>query len=63
MVKDIFLHNGGQRNAFAYVTGSNSSRYVFNLLKGPDPSYLVLKFGNILPVTINKWDMAQNVIS
>ena len=65
MVKDIFLHNGGQRNgnAFAYVTRSNSSRYVFNLLKGPDPSYLVLKFGNILPVTINNWDMAQNVIS
>ena len=23
---------------------------IFNLLKGPDPSYLVLKFGNILPV-------------
>ena len=22
---------------------------VFNLSKGPDPSYLVLKFGNILP--------------
>ena len=32
----------------------------FNLLIGPDPSYLVLKFGYILP--INNWDMAQNVI-
>ena len=34
---------------------------IFNLLKGLNPSYLVLKFGNILP--INNWDMAQNVIS
>ena len=30
------------------------------LLKGSDSNYLVLKFGNILP--INNWDMAQNVI-
>ena len=29
----------------------------FDLLKGPNPSYLVLKFGNILPI-IN-WDMAK----
>ena len=34
---------------------------IFHLLKGPDPSYLVLKFSNILP--INNWDMAQNLIS
>ena len=27
IVKDIFLHNGGQRNAFAYVTRSNRPRY------------------------------------
>ena len=33
----------------------------FHLLKGLNPCYLVLKFGNILP--INNWDMAQNVIS
>ena len=26
MVKDIFLHNGGQRNVFAYVTRSNRPR-------------------------------------
>ena len=32
----------------------------FDLLKGPDPSYLVLKFGNTLS-TRNR-DMAQNVI-
>ena len=61
IVKDIFLHNGGQRNAFAYVTCSNRPRYFFHLLKGLNPSYLVLKFGNILPIT--NWDMAQNVIS
>ena len=59
MVKDNFLHNGGQRNTFVYVTCSNRSRY-FHLLKGPNPSYLVLKFSNISP--INNWDMAQNVI-
>ena len=61
IVKDIFLHNGGQRNAFVYVTRSNRPRYFFHLLKGLNPSYLVLKFGNILP--INNWDVAQNVIS
>ena len=55
IVKDIFLHNGGQRNAF------ESPKIFFNLLKGLNPSYLVLTFDNILP--INNWDMAQNVIS
>ena len=45
---------------FAYVTHSNRSRYFFHSLKGPYPSYLVLKFSIILP--INNWDMAQNVI-
>ena len=49
MVKDIVFHNGGQRNAFEYITRLNPSRYFFHLLKGPDPSYLVLKF-NILPI-------------
>ena len=61
MVKDIFLHNGGQRNTFAYVIRSNHSIYFFILLKGPDASYLVLNFGNML--LINNWDMAQNMIS
>ena len=40
---------------------SNRPRCFFHLLKGLNPCYLVLKFGNILP--INNWDMAQNVIS
>ena len=61
IIKDIFLHNGGQRNAFAYVKRSNRPRCVFHLLKGLNPGYLVLKFGNIL--LVNSWDMAQNVIS
>ena len=30
-------------------------------MKGPDPSYLVLQVGSILP--INNWDLAPNVIS
>ena len=34
---------------------------IFNSLKGFYEFYLVLKFGNIFP--INKWYMAQNVIS
>ena len=38
-----------------------SPKIFFNLLKGLNPSYLVLTFDNILP--INNWDMAQNVIS
>ena len=28
----------------------------YDLLKDPDPNYLMLKFGNILP--INNWDKA-----
>ena len=38
-----------------------SPKIFFHLLKGPDTSYLVLKFSNIL--LINNWDKAQNVIS
>ena len=60
MVKDAFLHNGGQRNTLSYVVCSNCSTY-FNSLIGPNPSYLVLTFGNNLP--INNRDMAQKVIS
>ena len=60
MVKDVFLHNGGQRSMFAYIAYANSL-ICLDLLKGPDPSYLVLKVGNILP--INNCDMTQNVIS
>ena len=37
-----------------------TAQKIFDLLKGSDPSYLVLKCGNIFPI-IN-WDMAQNVI-
>ena len=33
---------------------------IFNLLKGPDPNYCVLKFGNIL--LIYNWVVAHNVI-
>ena len=51
----------------ARVTCSRSShiqitQYIFFIYwKNPDPSYLVLKFSNIL--SINNWDMIQNVIS
>ena len=62
MVKVVFLYNGGQRNAFAYVSRSNHSRFFFffNFLKGPDPSYPVLKSGNNL--SCRNRDMAQSVI-
>ena len=50
MVKDIFLQkNGAQCNAFSYVSCKHSLRFIFNLLKDPDPSYLVLKFGDDFP--------------
>ena len=42
MGKDSFLHNG--------IPHIQTTQDIFNLLKGPDPSYLVLTFGNILPV-------------
>ena len=60
MAKDVFLHNGGQRNAFAYVSRSNRSRYFYDLLKGPDRSYPVIKFGDNL--SRRNRDMAQSVI-
>ena len=59
MVKDVFLYNGGQRNAFAYVSRSDRSR-CFWFIERPDPSYPVLKFGNNL--SSRNRDMAQSVI-
>ena len=61
IVKNIFLHNGGQRNAVHVRHTFKPPKMFFHLLKGLNLCYLVLKFGNILP--INNWDMAQNVIS
>ena len=58
MVKEVFLHNGGQCNTFAYVLRSNCSRCYFHLLKGPDPCHPVLKFGENL--SGRNWDMAQS---
>ena len=40
MVKDIFLHNGGQYNAFAYITRSNHPRYFFIYWKAPTQAIL-----------------------
>ena len=59
MVKDVFLYDGGQRNTFMYVH-IQTTQNIFILLKGPAPSYLVLKFDNILAV--NNWVVAQSVI-
>ena len=44
MVKDVFLLNGGKRN----IQKIQIAQDVFDLLKGPDPSYPVLKFGDDL---------------
>ena len=58
MVKDIFLQNGGQHNAFAYVSHSNCSK-CFRLFEGSARSYTVLKFGNNL--SSRNQGMTQNV--
>ena len=50
MVKGIFLHNGGQRNA-SRMSHAETAQDIFNLLKGPYPNYLVLKFHNVLPIS------------
>ena len=42
MVKDVILHNGGQRNAFAYVSRSNRSRY-FWFVESPRPKLPCVK--------------------
>ena len=47
MVKDVFLHNGGKCNVFV-MSHIQTTQDIFNLLKGPDPTYRVLTFGNIL---------------
>ena len=62
MVKDVILHNGGQRNAFAYVSRSNRSRYFLICWKSPTQAtcYPVLKFGDDL--SSRNRGMAQNVI-
>ena len=59
MVKDFFLHNGGQCNVRVHHTFILFKIY-FCLLKSPDPSYSVLKFGD--KVYSRNRDMAQNVI-
>ena len=43
----------------SHMSHIQTAQDIFNLLKGPNPSNLVLN-GNTLP--INKWDVAQNVI-
>ena len=43
MVKDIFLHNGGQDTSHI-----QTAQNVFDLLKGPVPGYPVLKCGDNL---------------
>ena len=60
MVKDVFLYNDGQCNTFMYMSHIQTTQDIFILLKGPAPSYLVLKFDNILPA--NNWVVAQSVM-
>ena len=58
--KTSFCIMAGQRNAFAYVSRSKPLKIFFDLLKVPDPSYPVLKFGDDL--SSRNRGMAQNVI-
>ena len=61
MIKDVFLHNGGQCNVNVHHTFILFKKtFFFPLLKKPDPSYSVLKFGD--KVYSRNRDMAQNVI-
>ena len=57
--KTSFLHNGGQCNVRVRHTFI-LFKIFFRLLKSPDPSYSVLKFGD--KVYSRNRDMAQNVI-
>ena len=54
MVKDIFLHSGGQRKHLGTLH-IQIAQDIFHLLKGPDPSYLVLTFSNILLLIYEIW--------
>ena len=58
-LKADFLLNGDERSAFMYISHSNCSRR-FNLFKGPDPCYPVVKCDGNCPSSSR--DMAQNVI-
>ena len=60
MVKNIFFHNGGQRKCIHILSHSNCSKSCFDVLKGRDASYLLLKFGDNL--SSRNRDMDKNVI-
>ena len=60
MVKDVILHNGGQRKRVRVRLTFKPLKIFFDLLKVPDPSYPVLKFGDDL--SSRNRGMAQNVI-
>ena len=60
MVKYVFLHNGQKWHVHVRLK-FKLLKIFLDLLKTPDSSYLVLKFGNILPS--DNWDMSQNMIS
>ena len=56
MVKDILVANVTRSRTYHIQIAQD----VLNLLKGPDPSYPVLKIGDNL--SSRNWDMAKNVI-
>ena len=59
IVKNIFWRNGGKFYSIMYGWRTNGS-ICFDLHKGLNPSYLVLKHSDIL--LSSNWDIAQRVI-
>ena len=55
MVKDISLHNGGQYNAFAYITRSNHPRYFFIYWKALTQAILCWNLATFCPLITEIW--------
>ena len=55
MVKAIFLHNGDQRNTFAYVSGSNHSRCILMCWKALIQAILCYNLVPIVPAVTKIW--------
>ena len=55
IVKDIFLHNGGQRNASAYATRSNRLRYFFIYWKASTQAILCLSLTTFCSLITAIW--------
>ena len=59
MAKDIFVHNGKQRNAFAYITRSNRLRYSLINWKAPTQAIWCWNLVTFCPLINEIWSKSD----